>query len=54
MPHSLAVRLHHLPRRSSLRVLLTLALLAWATATAVLAAHRGAERRMTFDGAVQR
>lgn len=40
--------------RSPLRMLLTVMLLAWVTATIVLASHRGAQRRMTFDGAVHR
>jgi len=51
MSPSLATRLTHSP----LRVLVpVVALLAWVTATTVLASHRGAERRMTFDGAVHR
>ena len=45
-----ARRLTHHPHR----LLLAVVLLAWFTATAFLAAHRGAERRMHFDGAVQR
>ena len=36
------------------RLLLAAMLLTWFSATALLAAHRGAERRMGFDGAAQR
>lgn len=50
MSPSLATRL----TRSPLRMLVPLVLLAWMTTTTVLASHRGAERRMTFDGAVHR
>ena len=45
-----ARRLAHHP----LRVLLPAMILAWFTATALLAAHRGSERRLQFDGAVHR
>jgi hypothetical protein len=45
-----AARLAHHP----LRVILPALILAWFAATAVLAAHRGAERRLQFDGAVHR
>jgi hypothetical protein len=40
---------HHHP----LRILLPVLILAWFTATALLASQRGAERRMHFDGAGQ-
>lgn len=43
-------RLPHRPRR----LLLSLVILTWLSAAALLAADRGAERRMGFDGAAQR
>lgn len=42
-------RLPHHPHR----LLLSVVLLTWFTATALLASHRGAERRLGFDGAAQ-
>jgi hypothetical protein len=45
-----ARRLTHHPHR----LLLAAMLLTWFSATALLAAHRGAERRMDFDGAAHR
>jgi len=50
MSATYAPRLTHHP----LRLLLAAMLLAWFAATALLAAHRGAERRLGFDGAAQR
>jgi hypothetical protein len=40
--------------RSRLKLLVPVAFLAWATATAFLASEHGAERRLAFNGAVRR
>jgi hypothetical protein len=50
MSVSYASRLTHHP----LRVAIPVMILAWFTATAILAAQRGAERRLEFDGVVHR